>query len=177
MSRKMKRSPLAAALIATLVAAGYLSPAAPAAPAAPERPKPPLTSELRARTPDGGSVGALEHLGTPTRLPNGATRVFPDHRVVSLYGAPQMSATILGRLTPFEAWRRVRTETERYRFPGAEPPVRAFELVVSIATGDRGYDGRYRSASRRPRSRATSRRRAPPARGSCSTFDRAARRS
>src|SRR5829696_2443730 len=55
-----------------------------------------------------------------------------------------MSATILGRLTPFEAWRRVRAEAERYRFPRAEPPVRAFELVVSIATADRGYDGRYR---------------------------------
>ncbi len=55
-----------------------------------------------------------------------------------------MKATVLGRLSPLEAWRRVRTETERYRFPRYRPPIRAFELVVTIATADRGADGLYR---------------------------------
>lgn len=120
--------------------------AAPAGAVTPgARPKPPLSSELRAATPKPrGSVGARSHLGEPTPLPNGATEVLPSHRVVSLYGAPQMHATILGRLSPFEAWRRVRRETERYRFPGSRPPIRAFELVATIATADRGRDGLYR---------------------------------
>lgn len=108
------------------------------------RPKPPLSSELRKATPKPGSVGVRERLGEPTRLPNGATEVLPSHRVVSLYGAPQMKGTILGRLSPFQAWRQVRTETERYRFPRDRPPIRAFELVVTIATADRGRDGLYR---------------------------------
>jgi hypothetical protein len=108
------------------------------------RPQPPRSSELRA-APDGGSVGALEDLGEPTPLPGGATQIFPANRVVALYGAPQMRATILGRLTPFEAWRRIRGESSRYRrLPGARPTVRGFELVVTIATADRGGDGRYR---------------------------------
>jgi len=109
------------------------------------RSKPPLSSELRAATPKpGGSVATREAIGEPTRLPNGATKILPSHRVISLYGAPQMKATILGRISPFEAWRRVRTETERYRSPRYRPPIRAFELVAAIATADRGGDRLYR---------------------------------
>ncbi len=107
-------------------------------------PQPPRSSELRA-APSGGSVGALEDLGEPTPLPGGATQIFPKHRMVALYGAPQMRATILGRLSPFEAWGKIRGVSSHYRrLPGARPVVRGFELVVTIATADRGRDGRYR---------------------------------
>ena len=128
----------ALALLAVLIATSALS-----AETASARPQPPSSAQLRAATPPP-RAGALADLGAPTPLPNGATQVFPGHRVVSLYGAPQMRATILGRLSPFEAWRQVRYEASRYRFPGAKPPVRAFELVATIATADRGGDGRYR---------------------------------
>lgn len=124
----------------TLVLAAPAGAAAPGGLAA--RPKPPPSSELREATPKPhGSVGTRDSLGEPTRLPNGATEVLPSHRVVSLYGAPQMKAIILGRLSPFQARRQVRTETERYRFRRYRPPIRAFELVVTIATADRGRDG------------------------------------
>jgi len=116
---------------------------ASAAEASSTRPQPPSSSQVRAATPPA-RVGALADLGAPTPLPGGATKVFPANRVVSLYGAPQMHSTILGRLSPFEAWRQVRYESSRYRFPGSKPTVRAFELVVTIATADRGGDGRYR---------------------------------
>jgi hypothetical protein len=130
-----------------VVLAGLLASVALASPAqaATARPEPPTTAELRARTPaPARGASALTHLGTPSRLPSGGTQVFPDHRVISLYGAPQMHATILGRLSPSEAGQRVRAETLRYRFEGSKPRVRAFELVAAIATADSGRDGLYR---------------------------------
>jgi hypothetical protein len=137
----MFRTRIAAALASSVL----VLVAAPATSAAPSHPDPPRTSELHERTPrSGGPVAATTHLGTPTRLPGGATEVFPKHRVVALYGAPQMSATVLGRLSPSEAGRRVRSEARRYDWPGAKLRVRAFELVASIATADRGTDGLYR---------------------------------
>lgn len=134
----MRWSSSLVALVAALAA-----PAAGAAEPTSARPKPPSTAQLRAATPPSG-VGALADLGAPTALPGGATQIFPRHRVVSLYGAPQMDATVLGRLSPAGAGRRVRGEAARYAGPGRRPTVRAFELVVTIATADDGRDGLYR---------------------------------
>ena len=140
------RALLLAAIFAFVAAAPAAASAAAGAAevASAARPAPPTSAQLRAATPPA-SVGALEDLGAPTRLPGGATQIFPKHRVVSLYGAPQMRATVLGRLSASEAVRRVRYETSRYRTPGRKPAVPAFELVVTIATADRGRDGLYRS--------------------------------
>ena len=142
----MKRRPRAGILLLGL-AVGVLA-APPSAVAAPEaagaaRPQPPSSAELRTATPPAG-VGTQESLGAPTPLPGGSRQTFPDHRVVSLYGAPQMGATVLGRLSTSDAGRRVHYEASRYRWPGAKPVVPAFELVASIATADAGRDGRYR---------------------------------
>jgi hypothetical protein len=133
-----------AACLAAAPAPGGAAAAEPAGADTAARPEPPRSADLRARTPAGGEVAAQDHLGRPTPLPSGGRVIFPDHRVVSLYGAPQMGATILGRLSPFEAGRLVRREASRYAFRGAKPRVRAFELVVSIATSDAGRDGLYR---------------------------------
>jgi hypothetical protein len=61
-----------------LALAFALGSAGATATAAQARPKPPLSSELRATSPRGSDdVSALGHLGEPTPLPNGATRIFP----------------------------------------------------------------------------------------------------
>ena len=79
----------------------------------------------------------------PSALPSGGSKVFPDHRVVCFWGAPQLTRSILGRLSPATAGRRLQAQAEPYEGAG-RPVVRSLQLVATIATADRGRDGRYR---------------------------------
>lgn len=105
-------------------------------------------------------VFALRSCGTDTRadaeeppaaatavastLPGGGRRIFPDHRVVAFYGAPQSPE--LGQLgigTPAKAAARLRRAARPYERK-SRPVLPAFELISSIAASDAGRDGMYR---------------------------------
>jgi hypothetical protein len=78
-------------------------------------------------------------------LPGGGRRIFPDHRVVAFYGAPQ--APELGELgigSPDSAARRLRKQAKAYERK-TRPVLPAFELLAVIANAHPGADGLYRA--------------------------------
>jgi hypothetical protein len=81
----------------------------------------------------------------PPELPRGGRSVFPEHRVVAYYGAPQSRELgALGIGSPRGAARRLAREAKRYRRQDrAELP--ALELIAVIANAHPGEDGMYRS--------------------------------
>lgn len=81
----------------------------------------------------------------PLELPRGGRSVFPEHRVVAYYGAPQSRELgALGIGTPRGAARRLAREARRYR-RGDRAELPALELITVIANADPGEDGMYRS--------------------------------
>jgi hypothetical protein len=93
--------------------------------------------------PDPAS--ATQEAAAPRELPRGGRSVFPEHRVVAYYGAPQSRELgALGIGTPRGAARRLAREARRYRRDDrAELP--ALELIAVIANAHPGDDGMYRS--------------------------------
>jgi hypothetical protein len=81
----------------------------------------------------------------PPELPRGGRSVFPEHRVVAYYGAPQSRELgALGIGSPRGAARRLAREARRYRRDDrAELP--ALELIAVIANAHAGDDGMYRT--------------------------------
>jgi hypothetical protein len=78
-------------------------------------------------------------------LPRGGRSVFPEHRVVAYYGAPQSRELgALGIGSPRGAASRLAREARRYRRKDrAELP--ALELIAVIANAHPGDDGMYRA--------------------------------
>ena len=80
----------------------------------------------------------------PEQLPGGGRRIFPDHRVVAFYGAPQSDQLgALGIGTPAQAGRRLRRVARGYA-KKSRPVLPAFELLATIAAAHPGDDGLYR---------------------------------
>ncbi|HEX2127134.1 MAG TPA: hypothetical protein VHF45_11320 [Thermoleophilaceae bacterium] len=95
-------------------------------------------AEERAET--GGGARAER----PPELPRGGRRIFPRHRVVAYYGAPQADELgTLGIGSPDAAGRRLLRQARAYRRGRAVLP--AFELIAVVANGAPGADGRYRT--------------------------------
>jgi hypothetical protein len=77
-------------------------------------------------------------------LPGGGRVIFPDHRVVAYYGAPQSSILgVLGEGSPDQIARRLLDQSADYQRRG-RPVIPAFELIASLATASSGVDGMYR---------------------------------
>jgi len=77
-------------------------------------------------------------------LPGGGRVIFPDHRVVAYYGAPQSPILgVLGEGSPDEIARRLLDQAAKYERRG-RPVIPAFELIASLATASPGVDGMYR---------------------------------
>jgi hypothetical protein len=79
----------------------------------------------------------------PPELPRGGRTIFPGHRVVAFYGAPQDAQ--LGELgigTPATAARKLEKQSRGYRRRGT-PVLPAFELISTVASGAPGPNGRY----------------------------------
>src|SRR4029078_11559040 len=70
--------------------------------------------------------------------------LFPDKRVVALYGAPQLGATILGRKSVRGAKKKLRKQAKAYKGRGRKVIV-GFDLIAVIASSDPGSDGKYRT--------------------------------
>ena len=81
----------------------------------------------------------------PLELPRGGRSIFPEHRVVAYYGAPQSEELgALGIGTPASAVARLERQARPYRRPH-RPVLPALELIASVANRDAGKDGRYRT--------------------------------
>lgn len=133
------RGRLLAGLAAALLVA-FPGGAAQAATA--ERPEPPTTRDLE-DAPDPGDQERFKGSEAPSPSSTQDERIFPDNRVVSLYGAPQLSATILGKKSPSAAGRTLRRQAREYKDLSGRPVRRAFDLIATIATADAGSDGDY----------------------------------
>ena len=107
---------------------------------------PPTTAEIERATArflesrDRSATG--EHARGPKPAPES---IFPESRVVSFYGAPQLSKTIVGRKSPEAAGRKLLQQAAAYEGTEQRPVVPSFDLIGVIATSNRGPDGKYRS--------------------------------
>jgi hypothetical protein len=80
----------------------------------------------------------------PPELPRGGRRIFPDHRVVAFYGAPQDPGLgTLGIGTPRQAAARLRHVARGY-MKKTRPVLPALELISTIAAAQPGDDGMHR---------------------------------
>jgi hypothetical protein len=94
--------------------------------------------------PAAGSIGEGPRGGP--ELPRGGQRIFPEHRVVAFYGAPQSPQ--LGELgigSPHSAAARLGAQARPYGRIGSKRLLPAFELIASIALDAPGADGLYRA--------------------------------
>jgi len=76
-------------------------------------------------------------------LPPGGRRLFPDYRVVALYGSPITAR--MGRLgagRPSQVARSLRAQAESYATP-RRPVIGAFEIVTTVTTSTPGADGTH----------------------------------
>ena len=92
-----------------------------------------------------GPRAAASATPAPPELPRGGRTIFPRHRVVAFYGAPQDDE--LGELgigSPAAAARRLERQAKAYDRP-RRPVLPALELIAVIANADAGEDGQYRS--------------------------------
>jgi hypothetical protein len=80
-----------------------------------------------------------------SQLPGGGRRIFPEHRVVAFYGAPQSDRLgVLGIGPPATAAAKLRRVARAYE-RRTRPVLPAFELIATIATAGPGDDGLHRS--------------------------------
>jgi len=91
------------------------------------------------------SSSAQEPAAAPPELPRGGRAIFPKHRVVGFYGAPQARALgVLGIGSPDTAARKLIRQAKPYQ-RRRRPVLPALELITVIANADAGEDGKYRS--------------------------------
>ncbi|MCW3010757.1 MAG: hypothetical protein JWO90_1161 [Solirubrobacterales bacterium] len=113
-----------------------------------------LASALLGGDGDGTSAAAGTASGAalteePTRpeateLPGGGRRIFPDRRVVALYGNPaddELGALGIG--TPDQAAKRLRGIARSYA-RRTRPVLPCMELIATVAAAAPGDDGKYR---------------------------------
>ena len=96
---------------------------------------------------DGGAraTAAQAPPPKPIELPTGGRTIFPDHRVVAYYGAPQSDELgALGIGTPAQAVAKLRRQAKPYE-RRTRPVLLALELISTIATAAPGESGLYRS--------------------------------
>jgi hypothetical protein len=141
--------PVAAALLlACAIGGGSLAQAsAPDPPDLDPRPAPPSSSDIEvpAREAIGNRALRRSDGGFPTPESSRARRLFPGMRLVAVYGAPQLGATIVGKKSPSGAAAeaiRLATRFTEVSTPAAQP---AIDLIATVATADAGSDGLYRS--------------------------------
>src|SRR4051794_8450533 len=81
----------------------------------------------------------------PPQLPRGGRSIFPRHRVVAYYGAPQSDELgALGIGPPDAAARRLERQAKAYD-RRRRPALPAVELSTGIANPDAGEDGQHRT--------------------------------
>lgn len=86
----------------------------------------------------------LEVVRAGHELPGGGYRIFPDRRLVALYGHPDGPALgLLGEQDVEAAIERAREHAEGYAEPSDVPVVPAFEIIATIASAGAERTGDY----------------------------------
>jgi hypothetical protein len=79
----------------------------------------------------------------PPELPGGGRQLFPQHRIVAYYGAPQnVELGALGIGTPAQASEKLLAQMRLYR-RGGRRLMPAMELIAVVAAGSAQADGSY----------------------------------
>ena len=146
--RRADRAPISPWLGNALLAALAVTLTAPAAAAA-QRPEPPTAQQLARST---RALLAGDELDRPAARGGGVvaggtsrTSLFPARRLLTLYGAPQLTSTIVGRLSPAVAARRAVGQARPYARIGDRRVIPGFDLVAVIAASTPGPDRKYRT--------------------------------
>ena len=109
---------------------------------------PPLTSEVDVSLREAIGHRAARRAPSPAAAraddPAVAPRLFPETRVAAVYGAPQLTATIVGKDSPSGAAAEAQRLAARYAEVDPRPAQPGIDLIATIATADRGPDGLYR---------------------------------
>lgn len=138
-------------LVAALLVVGLLLPATAVASA---RPGPPSAAAferatrdlLRAGTLDGPAAARSGGVGTgPVAAGAAGGELFPRKRLLTMYGAPQLGSTILGRLGPGAAARKAVKQARPYARAGDRRVIPGFDLIAVVANSTPGPDGEYRT--------------------------------
>jgi hypothetical protein len=111
------------------------------------RPVPPTFAEVERTTQEflsanRGTVARAER--TPAKAAARKDRIFPKRRLVALYGAPQLSKSIIGLKSPGGARKRLNKEVAKYERKGDDPVVGGFDLIATIATSTPGRSHLFR---------------------------------
>jgi len=137
---------LAALLLLALV------PAAATAAAGPDRGDPPSAAAFARATRSLLDGGQLDHRSADRTARSGGiaaspvpATLFPRRRLLTLYGAPQLSATILGKLSPAAAARKAVRQARPYARIGDRPVIPGFDLIAVVANSTPGPDRKYRT--------------------------------
>jgi hypothetical protein len=94
---------------------------------------------------DSASAGPAARAPKRAQLPGGGRTIFPAHRVVAFYGAPQSDRLgILGIGDVDDAAAKLKRVARAYERK-TRPVMPAFELISTIANAHPGDDGMYRS--------------------------------
>ncbi len=135
---------LAVALIAVLLAL-------PATAGASTRPRPPSAAAFERATRVALATGAFDRRPAPRSggVGTGPAPVrgglFPGKRLLTLYGAPQLTGTILGKLGPRAAARKAAKQARPYARIGDRRVIPGFDLIAVVANSTPGPDGKYRT--------------------------------
>ena len=96
-----------------------------------------------ARSPErGGGVGPGGH---DDGHGGGHGTLLAKKRLLTLYGAPQLSATILGRLGPTRAAKKVVKQARPYARRSDRKIIPGFDLIAVVANSTPGPDHKYRT--------------------------------
>ena len=111
------------------------------------RPAPPTSAEIDVPAREAIGKRALRRGDGAVPAPGAsrARRLFPGVRLVAVYGAPQLGATIVGQRSPSGAATeatRLATRFTEVSTPAAQP---AIDLIATVANADPGSDGLYRT--------------------------------
>jgi hypothetical protein len=118
------------------------------APAAAARPEPPSAADFERAT--RVTLREIAPVRPPAARGDGSGAgprrdLFPGSRLVALYGAPQLTETILGKLDPAAAARRTVRQSRPYARIGDRPAIPALDLIAVVANSTAGSDGLYRT--------------------------------
>lgn len=134
---------LRAAVLACALALGLSGPATAAGPA------PPTAAEFERSTDRLLGEPAFDG-GTPRRGTGGVGTtsgglLFPESIYVTLYGAPQLTATVVGKSSPRAAAKKALEQARAYERRSDRDVVPGIDLIGVVANATAGPDGKYRT--------------------------------
>jgi hypothetical protein len=135
--------PFATAAALALLALALLVPAAASA-----RTQPPSSAAFDRATQELLRSGTFRPAAVDRGVAiggRGRDEPYPGSRLLSLYGAPQLTATVLGQLDPDAAARRAVKQARPYARIGDRPVIPSLDLIAVVANSTPGPDRLYRT--------------------------------